>query len=115
MEDNIEYLKPFGDRVLLELPDQKEINTGEFIKKVEKDQKELDNLNKTKSGLVLIGAEPEEKFKNCGKVIAVSDSLKDLVRVGQEYIYAHGQPLKFKGKRYILVKQTDLLYLVERP
>lgn len=92
-------LKPLFDRVVL-LP-----------KEAEKE---------TKSGIILPTASAEKS--QLAKVVAVGEGgfvdgkeVKMQVKVGQEVLYAKysGTEFSLDGEKYIVVKQTDILAVVE--
>ena len=92
-------LVPLGDRVVL---------------------KHLEAEEKTKSGIVLAGAAKEKPQE--AEVIAVgpggmvdSKEVKMEVEVGAKVIYQKysGTEVKLDGEEYVIVKQSDILAIVE--
>ena len=92
-------LVPFGDRVVL---------------------KHLEAEEKTKSGIVLAGAAKEKPQE--AEVIAVGPGgmvdgkeVKMEVEVGAKVIYQKysGTEVKLDGEEYVIVKQSDILAIVE--
>ena len=88
-------LTPLGDRVVL---------------------KQLEAETKTKSGIVLTTATQEKPQE--AEVIAVGPGTEDVkmeVSVGQKVIYSKyaGTEVKYEGEDYIIVKQDDILAIVE--
>lgn len=92
-------LVPLGDRVVL---------------------KQVEVEKKTKSGIVLAGAEKEKP--QTAEVIAVGPGgvvdgkeVVMQVQVGAEVIYSKyaGTEVKLDGQEYVIVKQSDILAVVE--
>jgi chaperonin GroES len=88
-------LTPLGDRVVL---------------------KQLEAETKTKSGIVLTTATQEKPQE--AEVIAVGPGTEDVkmeVSVGQKVIYSKyaGTEVKLEDEEYIIVKQNDILAVVE--
>ena len=92
-------LSPLGDRVVL---------------------KQLEAEETTKSGIVLPGQSKEKPQQ--AEVIAVGPGgvidgkeVKMQVKVGQKVIYSKyaGTEVKIEGEEYILVRQSDILAIVE--
>lgn len=92
-------LKPLADRVVLKQPEAEE---------------------KTKSGIVLTGTSKEKPQE--AEVIAVGPGgvvdgkeVKMEVKVGDKVIYSKysGTDVKLDGNEYIIVKQSDILAVVE--
>ena len=92
-------LVPLGDRVVL---------------------KHLEAEEKTKSGIVLAGAAKEKPQE--AEVIAVGPGgmvdgkeVKMEVKVGAKVIYQKysGTEVKLDGEEYVIVKQSDILAIVE--
>ncbi len=80
--------------------------------------KEADS--KTASGIFLPTASQEKS--QLGKVVAVGPGgmidgkeVKMQVKVGQEVLYAKysGTEFDFEGKKYIIIKQSDILAILE--
>ena len=70
----------------------------------------------TKSGIVLPGSEKEKPQQ--AEVVAVgpgTDDVKMEVKVGDKVIYSKyaGTEVKYQGEDYIIVKQDDILAIVE--
>ncbi|MCI5950848.1 MAG: co-chaperone GroES [Anaerostipes sp.] len=88
-------LVPLGDRVVL---------------------KQLEAETTTKSGIVLASSTQEKPQE--AEVIAVgpgTEEVKMEVSVGQKVIYSKyaGTQVKFDGVEYIVIKQNDILAIVE--
>lgn len=88
-------LTPLGDRVVL---------------------KQLEAETTTKSGIVLASSTQEKPQE--AEVIAVgpgTEEVKMEVSVGQKVIYSKyaGTQVKFDGVEYIVIKQNDILAIVE--
>ncbi len=88
-------LKPLGDRVVL---------------------KQLEAETTTKSGIVLTSSAQEKPQE--AEVVAVgpgTEEVKMEVAVGQKVIYSKyaGTNVKMDGEEYIIVKQGDILAIVE--
>ncbi|MEE1313320.1 MAG: co-chaperone GroES [Lachnospiraceae bacterium] len=88
-------LVPLGDRVVL---------------------KQLEAETTTKSGIVLASSTQEKPQE--AEVIAVGPGTEDIkmeVSVGQKVIYSKyaGTQVKFDGVEYIVIKQNDILAIVE--
>ena len=88
-------LVPLGDRVVL---------------------KQLEAETTTKSGIVLTSQSQEKPQE--AEVIAVgpgTDDVKMEVKVGDKVIYSKyaGTQVKLEGEEYIIVKQSDVLAVVE--
>ena len=88
-------LVPLGDRVVL---------------------KQVEAEETTKSGIVLPGAAKEKPQQ--AEVIAVgpgTDEVKMEVAVGDQVIYSKyaGTEVKLDGEEYIIVRQSDILAVVE--
>ena len=88
-------LVPLGDRVVL---------------------KQLEAETTTKSGIVLASSTQEKPQE--AEVIAVgpgTEEVKMKVSVGQKVIYSKyaGTQVKFDGVEYIVIKQNDILAIVE--
>lgn len=69
---------------------------------------------KTKSGIILPETASEEKPQE-GKVVAVGDSKEIKVKKNQTVIFARysGTEIKMSDEEYLLVKNEDLLAIVE--
>lgn len=69
---------------------------------------------KTKSGIILPETASEEKPQE-GKVVAVGDSKEIKVKKNQTVIFARysGTEIKISNEEYLLVKNEDLLAIVE--
>ena len=88
-------IKPLGDRVVI---------------------KQLEAEEKTKSGIVLPGNAKEKPQE--AEVVAVGPGTEDVkmeVSVGQKVIYSKyaGTEVKLEDEEYIIVKQNDILAVVE--
>lgn len=92
-------LVPLGDRVIM---------------------KQLEAEEKTKSGLVLTSAAKEKPF--AAEVIAVGpggningNEVEMVVKAGDKVIYSQysGSEVKFEGETYIVVKQSDILAVMQ--
>lgn len=88
-------LKPLQDRIVL---------------------KQLEAVTTTASGIVLTGSSKEKPQE--AEVVAVGPGTKDVkmeVQVGQKVIYSKyaGTEVKLDGEEYIIVKQADVLAIVE--
>lgn len=92
-------LKPLADRVVVKLVEAEE---------------------KTKSGLILTGSAKEKP--EIAEIIAVGPGglvdgkeVKMQVKVGEKIIYSKyaGTEVKMDGVEYIIVKQSDILAIVE--
>ncbi|MDO5563967.1 MAG: co-chaperone GroES [Eubacteriales bacterium] len=92
-------LKPLFDKVVLE---------------------QLKEEEKTSSGIILPGGEKEKPMQ--GVIVAVGPGGvvdgKDItmqVKVGQHVIYSKysGSDIEFDKKKYVIVKQSDILCIVE--
>ena len=82
--------------------------------------KQLEAIETTKSGIVLTGNAKEKPQE--AEVIAVGPGgvidgkeVKMEVKVGQKVIYAKysGTEVKLDGKEYMILKQSDILAIVE--
>ncbi len=92
-------IKPLGDRVVI---------------------KRLDAEEKTKSGIVLASASKEKPQE--AEVIAVGSGLvvdgkeiKMEVKVGDKILFSKyaGNEIKHEGQEYIILKQEDILAVIE--
>lgn len=88
-------LVPLGDRVVI---------------------KQCEAETTTKSGIVLASSSQEKPQE--AEVIAVGPGTSDVkmeVSVGQKVIYSKyaGTEVKFEGEEYIVIKQNDILAIVE--
>ena len=88
-------LKPLADRVVIKLVEAEE---------------------KTKSGIILTGSAKEKP--QVAEVIAVGPGVKDnkmQVKVGDKVITSKfsGTEVKIEGNEYIIVKENDILAIVE--
>lgn len=88
-------IRPLGDRVVI---------------------KRLEAEEKTKSGIVLTGTAKERPQE--AEVIAVGPGTKDIdmeVKVGDKILYAKytGTEVKVDGEEFIILKQEDVLAIVE--
>ena len=88
-------LEPLGDRVVI---------------------KQCEAETTTKSGIVLASSSQEKPQE--AEVIAVGPGTADVkmeVSVGQKVIYSKyaGTEVKFEGEEYIVIKQNDILAIVE--
>lgn len=88
-------IRPLGDRVV--------------IKRVEVEEV-------TKSGIVLPGASKEKPQE--AEVVAVGPGTKDVkmdVKVGDRVLFSKytGNEIKFEGSEYIILKQDDILAIIE--
>ena len=82
--------------------------------------KQLEAIETTKSGIVLTGNAKEKPQE--AEIIAVGPAgmidgkeVKMEVKVGQKVIYAKysGTEVKLEGNEYIILKQSDILAIVE--
>ena len=82
--------------------------------------KQLEAIETTKSGIVLTGNAKEKPQE--AEIIAVGPGgmidgkeVKMEVKVGQKLIYAKysGTEVKLEGNEYIILKQSDILAIVE--
>lgn len=88
-------VKPLGERVLVE-PQEAEV--------------------KTASGIIIPDSAQEKPQK--GKVLAVGQGTKDVqmeVKVGNIVLYGKysGTEIKVKDKAYLIMKQSDILAVIE--
>lgn len=88
-------IRPLGDRVVI---------------------RRLEAEEKTKSGIVLTGTAKERPQE--AEVIAVGPGTKDIdmeVKVGDKVLYAKytGTEVKVDGEEFIILKQEDVLAIVE--
>ncbi len=93
-------LKPLGDRVVL---------------------KQLEAEETTKGGIILTSQSKEKPQE--AEVIAVGPGVKvdgkavpvDSVKVGDKVVYSKysGMEVKYEGTEYIIVKESDILAVVE--
>lgn len=88
-------IKPLGDRVVI---------------------KRLEAEEKTKSGILLTGTAKERPQE--AEVVAVgpgTNEVKMEVKIGDEVLYAKytGTEVKVDGEEFIIVKQEDILAIVE--
>ena len=85
-------VKPLGERVLLEVPEVKE--------------------EKTQCGLFVPDTAKEKPLE--ATVIAVGAKVEE-VKAGDKVIYSKysGNEVKLDGEEYIIVKQNDILAIVE--
>lgn len=88
-------VKPLGERVLVE-PQEAEV--------------------KTASGIIIPDSAQEKPQK--GKVLAVGQGTKDVqmeVKVGNIVLYGKysGTEIKVKDKNYLIMKQSDILAVIE--
>ncbi|WP_297633851.1 co-chaperone GroES [uncultured Clostridium sp.] len=88
-------IRPLGDRVVI---------------------KRLEAEEKTKSGIVLTGTAKERPQE--AEVVAVGPGTKDIdmeVKVGDKVLYAKytGTEVKVDGEEFIILKQEDVLAIVE--
>jgi chaperonin GroES len=88
-----EKIQPLGDNILVKL--------------IKKDVK-------TKSGIILPETASEEKPQE-GKVAGIGDSPKIKVKKGQKVLFAKysGTEVKIDGEEYLILKNEDLLAVVE--
>ena len=78
--------------------------------------KQLEAEEKTKSGIILADSAKEEPQE--AEVIAVGPGTKDVtmqVKAGQKVVYSKyaGTNVKLDDEEYIIVKQDDILAIVE--
>lgn len=82
--------------------------------------KQVEAEEKTKSGIILSGSAQEKPLE--AEIIAVGPGgvvdgkeIKMQVSVGQKVIYSKyaGTEVKFEGEEYIIVRQNDILAVVE--
>lgn len=88
-------VKPLADRVLI-LPAPAE--------------------TRTKSGLIIPDTAQEKPLK--GEVVATGNGTKDeemILKVGDTVLYGKyaGTELEFEGKKYLMMRQSDVLAVVE--
>ena len=88
-------VKPLGDRVLI---------------------KRLEAEEKTKGGIILAGAAKEQP--QMAEVIAAgpgTDEVKMEVKAGDKVIYSKyaGTEVKLEDEKFIIVKQSDILAVIE--
>ncbi|MBQ8442501.1 MAG: co-chaperone GroES [Bacteroides sp.] len=88
-------VKPLADRVLI-LPAPAE--------------------TRTKSGLIIPDTAQEKPLK--GEVVATGNGTKDeemILKVGDTVLYGKyaGTELEFEGKKYLMMRQSDVLAIVE--
>ena len=69
---------------------------------------------KTKSGIVLPETATQEKPQE-GRVVALGEDKKIKVKKGQKVIFAKysGTELKISGEEYLILKNEDILAIVE--
>ena len=88
-------IKPFEDRVLVEM---EEIEEG-----------------KTKSGIIIPDTAKEKP--RTGKVIEVGtdEELAENIKVGDKIVFAKftGDEVEFEGKKYLIVSRSDILAVVK--
>ncbi|BAK46237.1 MAG: co-chaperone GroES [Lachnospiraceae bacterium] len=78
--------------------------------------KQLEAEEKTKSGIILTGTAQEKPQE--AEIIAVGPGTKDVemqVKAGDKVIYSKyaGNEVKLEGEEYIIVRQDDILAVVE--
>jgi chaperonin GroES len=78
--------------------------------------KQLEAEEKTKSGIILTGSAQEKPQE--AEIIAVGPGTKDVemqVKAGDKVIYSKyaGNEVKLDGEEYIIVRQDDILAVVE--
>jgi len=86
-------VKPLGENVLIETQEMK---------------------NKTATGIYLPESNEKETPKE-GRVVAIGDAKEIEVKKGQTVIFRQysGTDVKINGKKYILIKNEDILAIVE--
>ena len=77
--------------------------------------KVLDSEEKTKGGIIIPDTAKEKPQK--GNVVAVGSGTKDnpiTVKVGQTVLYGKysGTELKFEGKDFLIMRESDILAIV---
>ncbi len=87
-------IKPLSDRVLIEPAAAEEVTIG---------------------GIIIPDSAKEKPLK--GKVIATGNGTKDeemVVNVGDEVLYGKyaGTELEFDGKKYLMMRQSDILAII---
>lgn len=130
--DKIEYLKPYGDRVLIKITNNEEDKKEESLTPQQIADRLANNVNvdleksieKTESGLFVPKENKEaERFQNSGKIVAVGDvnssvnvasHVEPKLKVGMEVMYSGGIPLTFQGETYVLSRLQEILYIIER-
>jgi len=85
-------LKPLGDRIVIEIVEAEET---------------------TASGIVLPDSAQEKPQE--GKVVAVSKDAKFGIEEGDRIIFSKfaGTDVKYKGNEYLILRETDVLAVVE--
>ena len=94
-------LKPLGNRVLLEIFEE-EITTASGLV--------LPDSAKEKSQLAKVVAVGEGKLLDSGDRLAVEVSVGDQV-VFEQYA---GTEIKFEGKEYLVIKDTEIMAIVPK-
>ena len=89
-------IKPLADRVLI-MPAEAE--------------------QKTAAGIIIPDTAKEKPMR--GKVLAVGKGTKDhemTVKVGDEVLYGKysGTELEFEGEKYLMMRQSDVLAIIEK-
>lgn len=89
-------LKPLGDRVLIEPTAAEEV---------------------TAAGIYIPDSAKEKPLK--GKVLAAGTGLKDepmVLKAGDEVLYGKyaGTEIEFEGTKYLMMRQTDVLAIIEK-
>lgn len=125
--DKIEYLKPYGDRVLIKITNNEEDKKEESLTPQQIADRLANNVSvdleksieKTDSGLFVPKENKEaERFQNSGKIVAVGDlpsaGFTGQLNVGMEVMYSGGIPLTFQGETYVLSRLQEILYIIER-
>ena len=89
-------LKPLADRVLIEPTAAEEVTLG---------------------GIIIPDSAKEKPLK--GKVLAVGNGTKDdpmVLKEGDEVLYGKyaGTEIEFEGTKYLMMRQSDVLAVVER-
>jgi chaperonin GroES len=88
-------IRPFEDRVLVELEEIEE--------------------SRTKSGIIIPDTAKEKP--RTGKVIEVGtdEELADNIKVGDRIVFAKftGDELEFEGKKYLIVSRSDILAVIK--
>jgi len=88
-------IKPFEDRVLVELEELEE--------------------SKTKSGIIIPGTAKEKP--RMGKVIEVGtdEELAENIKAGDIIVFAKftGDEVEFEGKKYLIISKSDILAVIK--
>lgn len=90
-------IKLLGDRALIQVPEETKTTSGLLI------AKENDASSFKKGIVVAVGRGKRDE-------IGVTQSLE--AKIGDEVLFSYGEPIEVEGKKYFLVKESDIAMVI---